>query len=778
MKLFTLLFFFLVTAHAQIKPVDQQYMSGENYLLNNGFESGRASWTQAGTATATLEQSVVRFGVQSYKIVASSQTVDLSQVVTKYAAQSGGQQGIVSVFIKNTNPLLKVCAVSNSVDTNCLDVLPNDEWREYAIPFVLSATNNGIRIKSASDSGTTYIDNAFVGVMPATMMPEVSQAQFLGRLNYATATGCVYSITGTTITNFSADTDCATPTVTSSSIKAPSTKIPAVVLPAGSQAGTYKFVATGFFYGSSSSDSLCSYRFSDGTNNTSLQTGGNATNSGGGSPVIHGEITYSGALNADTTINIQSREDSGNAAACTIELNDNQEELSISVYYYPPKSKIYSGDTIYPHAQLYGTLTYANAANCNFSITGTTFVNFGADTDCVNPTVTGNLIAPSTKIPAFILPAGAPKGTYQIAASSFFFVNAGANGACYFRLSDGTNNTTATSFGNTSTISSYNPYVVGTIDYQSALPSNTTIQIQAREMEGNANSCDIQVGSPNSISDLKFEVYYFPPKDNPIIGTFAGIEKCADDFECTDTYSAKNTLAGNALFDLNVSGWATTSSCSSGNNSITFKTALFTVAPNCQVNYIAPSGNWFSIRNVVSSNTGLTFTTVDNAGTPVCTSYVVSCQKQGSDYKPKTAKAATTNEMMYVPNVTRPKTCYYAFGGAGSLTAPTNCTTGTCIEYYDSCSAGSPPTKGSAGEYNDLIFTNGTWKNTTPILCKLSAFNTTTAAGRFTSSFFITGDNTITTNSNGGYTLNLYAQTPAGGGGDSYWLLECTADAP
>jgi hypothetical protein len=771
MKLFTLLFFFLVTAHAQIKPVDQQYMSGENYLLNNGFESGRTNWTQTGTATATLEQSVVRFGVQSYKIVASSQTVDLSQVVTKYAAQSGGQQGIVSVFIKNTNPLLKVCAVSNSVDTNCLDVLPNDEWREYAIPFVLSATNNGIRVKSASDSGTTYIDNAFVGVMPATMMPEISQAHLIGSATYAFTTNCLWiaASNGT----FPVDNDCPVPTLTGSAI-APATKIPAITFPT-LEAGTYQVILTNVHPEVNANLSI-SAAITDGT--TIFGVGGSTTTTTTGAPSsVIGEITYS---SAQTNITFQPTVRLSGAIEARIS-NTGASLISpapykISVFYYPPKSKIYSGDTIYPHAQLYGTLTYANAANCNFSITGTTFVNFGADTDCVNPTVTGNLIAPSTKIPAFILPAGAPKGTYQIAASSFFFVNAGANGACYFRLSDGTNNTTATSFGNTSTISSYNPYVVGTIDYQSALPSNTTIQIQAREMEGNANSCDIQVGSPNSISDLKFEVYYFPPKDNPIIGTFAGIEKCANDFECTDVFSAKvsstGVVSGENLDWIN--GNAVVSGTS--NYAITFNSSIFTVAPNCAAMVDTNAGNSSVTLSSSVTSSGLTITTVNVSDILVAKPFNIICQKQGSDYKPKTAKAATTNEMMYVPNVTRPKTCYYAFGGAGSLGSQTNCGASPCVEYYDSCSAGTAPNRTATGNYQNMTFANGTWKANTLINCTC------------TSTYGIIGSikcdvrpTTLTTDSNGGYQVSPYT-TESGATSnnafDSRVVISCTADAP
>jgi hypothetical protein len=773
MKLFTLLFFFLVTAHAQIKPVDQQYMSGENYLLNNGFESGRTNWTQTGTATATLEQSIVRFGVQSYKIVASSQTVDLSQVVTKYAAQSGGQQGIVSVFIKNTNPLLKVCAVSNSVDTNCLDVLPNDEWKEYAIPFVLSATNNGIRIKSASDTGTTYIDNAFVGVMPATMMPEISQAHLIGSATYPFTANCSW-VTASAGT-FPVDNDCPAPTLVGSA-SAPSTKIPAITF-ATLPAGTYKVMLTNIFTDLNANLAM-SAAITDGT--SVFGVGGNTTTTASSAPtLVVGEITYTSPrtnITFQPTVRLAGANDAriSNTAVSLF----SPAPYKISVFYYPPKSKIYSGDTIYPHAQLLGKVNWATSANCVWLITGTTIVNFPVDADCANPTASGGVAAPSTKIPAVVLPAGSPKGTYKFIATALFYGSPSADSLCSYRFSDGTNNTSLQTGGNGSTSGGGSPVVTGEITYDSALSSATTIQIQSRENTGNAAHCSIELN--DNQEELNISVYYFPPKDNPIIGTFAGIEKCADDFECTDVFSAKvsstGVVSGENLDWIN--GNCTVASTS--NFTCSFNSGIFTVAPNCVSIYKTnnSAADAYAERIVWSrevTSTSYKYATA-GAGTLSAVDVDIICQKQGSDYKPKTAKAATTNEMMYVPNVTRPKTCYYAFGGAGSLGSQTNCGASPCVEYYDSCSAGTAPTRAATGNYQNMTFANGTWKANTLINCTC------------TSTYGIIGSikcdvrpTTLTTNSNGGYQVSPY--TTASGvtsnnAFDSRVVISCTADAP
>jgi hypothetical protein len=649
MKLFTLLFLFLMTAQAQIKPVDQQYMNGENYLLNAGFESGRTNWSETGTAVDTLESSIVRFGAQSYKIVATAQTVNLSQIVTKYAAQSGGQQGIVSVFIKNTNPLLKVCAVSNSVDTNCLDVLPNDEWREYAIPFVLSATNNGIRIKSASDSGTTYIDNAFVGVMPATRMPEISQAQTLANIYFATTSNCRWDRSNTAMGDYTADVDCPAPLAylnESSTVTLTDTDLPQFTL--NVKAGRY--VITSYVYNSTSvASSVVCNRISDGTTNGANSCGFAGS---GSAPFISASAVFDYTSAGSKTIKLQGSASSGINYIENLAANQN---VSFVVKYYPPKSKIYSGDTIYPHAQLLGKVNYATTASCIWSMTGTTITNFAADTDCANPTATGGVLAPATKIPAVVLPVGSPKGTYKFVANGSFYAAPSANSFCGFRLSDGTNSTSLGYIGNSTASSGFSPNIVGEIEYSSSLSSNTTVQIQAREYDGNAARCDIE--SAAGQQELTISVYYFPPRDNPIIGTFA---------------------------------------------------------------------------NVVTA-----------------------------------------------PNIAKPKTCYYAFGGASAtLASPTVCAASPCVEVYDSCSAATAPTRLGTGEYL-LNFASGTWKNNTPISCKCESFNTTTMTDRFCNFTFRTGEDSWSTDSSGGYSpLVIVRVANTLNAADTYNMIECTADAP
>jgi len=158
-------------------------------------------------------------------------------------------------------------------------------------------------------------------------------SSFVGSLKYTNTPACVFSRSSTAWGNYSADTDCPT-AIVKGVVTAPATKIPGLVLPAGSAPGRYVFTATGAFYKNGTSSNLAGYRFSDGTNNSA----GQGVYADGAtkvqSPVITGEITYTNALAAATTVQIQSR----NGASISAEIDvasDSIPDLEIQVVYFP-----------------------------------------------------------------------------------------------------------------------------------------------------------------------------------------------------------------------------------------------------------------------------------------------------------------------------------------------------------------------------------------------------------------------------------------------------------
>jgi hypothetical protein len=786
MKLINLLLIlvFSTVAQAQITPAEQQFISGENYLLNPGFENGRTNWTESGTAVDTLESSVVRFGARSYKIVATAQTVNLSQIVTKYAAQSAGQQGLVSAWIKSTSTIAQVCAVVDSVDTNCVTIEANNTWKEYVIPFVMGLTNNGIRIKSASDSATTYIDQAFVGVMPATMMPEISQSQILSFSQYGAS--CTFSRTATGYADFANVTACdSTPKDISSNysgtLALTDTDNASFTLN-NMPIGHYEITANVAYFESDAAAEVGCFRISDGTlfgsGTCQLDDNTIATN---------GVAKWSFYLDiaSSKTIRIQ-----GTDLSPLVFTDAQNRRLSWNIKYYPPKSKIYSGDTIYPHAQLVGTVKYNSAVLLNMS--GTPMAN-----NSMTVSTTGDVLNICSD---WSLGTGAGCVTGNKAMGvSFIAVNRGTYEVC---TTYNGYNTGAAANSDATTVSA-RTFTLGTgaaiLTFESnqwAFATNygdrRSVHEYCQRIEnptaGRVNYAMIGSGGTYSYpalfnnQALFTTVKYYPPKDNPIIGTFEGIEKCADDYECSDTFSAKMTDTG-VISDENLD-WIN-GNCSLTGTSLrncTFKTGIFTTAPNCQVVSVTCESSNCGNDSVISAVSSTTLSIAGYKNDNTALSRVpthIMCQKTGSDYKPKTAKAATTNEMMYVPNVTRPKTCYYAFGGASAtLASPTVCAASPCVEVYDSCSAGTAPTRSGTGDYFDLTFANGTWKANTYINCRCMAYRTTSIETNDCSFLFVTGDNTWMTNASGGAVFNLNTADRTGANRDGYMSIECTADAP
>lgn len=144
----------------------------KNILSNPSFEHSTfsTSWTNV-AGTFTQETSIVIDGKASAKLVLSAQTMSLVQSSTLYQAQfADGVQGLASVRIKS-DVALKVCSVQAGTvsTTNCVNVVANNKWGLYKVPFILGGTSNGISIASSGAvSGTAYIDDAFTGTTSLT----------------------------------------------------------------------------------------------------------------------------------------------------------------------------------------------------------------------------------------------------------------------------------------------------------------------------------------------------------------------------------------------------------------------------------------------------------------------------------------------------------------------------------------------------------------------------------------------------------------------------------
>jgi hypothetical protein len=209
-----------------------------------------------------------------------------------------------------------------------------------------------------------------------------------------------------------------------------------------------------------------------------------------------------------------------------------------------------------------------------------------------------------------------------------------------------------------------------------------------------------------------------------------------------------------------------------------FNSGIFTVSPNCTATPLTVDNNTTSVMiDTISSSQVILSTSRADAYQNIGIHLI--CQKQGADFKPQQTITGTFAEMVKAPGISKPKTCYYAFGGASAtLASPTECASGTCVEVYDSCGTGTPPAFSATGTYLDITFASGTFALNSPISCSCSAFPTTSATGRRCNFYFVSGDSTWSSNSSGGAVLNFYTTDAAATASNSYAIIKCEGQAP
>lgn len=181
--------------------------------------------------------------------------------------------------------------------------------------------------------------------------------------------------------------------------------------------------------------------------------------------------------------------------------------------------------------------------------------------------------------------------------------------------------------------------------------------------------------------------------------------------------------------------------------------------------------------NAATTTSQTSFSCRSDNGTVLAVDKVLTCTKNTADYQSSRTIVGSFKEVMTVPGVTKPKTCYYAFGGASAtISSPTACTTGTCVEVWDSCGTGSPPSYNSTGYVNNLTWASGTWANSTMLDCRCTSFNASTGTINQCFPYWETGDDKWASSSAGGYVTNINQQNA--GAINGFVTVSCTGQAP
>jgi hypothetical protein len=277
-------------------------------------------------------------------------------------------------------------------------------------------------------------------------------------------------------------------------------------------------------------------------------------------------------------------------------------------------------------ASLWGSVKWDTTTDCLMQVSATSFTNYGADADCDDNARTikgtynstngdvGNPDGQKPQIKFSYIPSGILRCELK-----GFLANSAANQYAH-RFTDGTNNTSNVQFYNQGTgdVSS-GPIVIGEFNYTTPQTSETTIQLQSQQPSGTSS---IHVNTDSE--ELEISCYHYPAPQKVVAA------KC-DGLECENEFSAKIDSAAN-IYDESVD-WLTTASFSYPTFTVNFQAGLFNSTPNCQVTP-GPgyTGNVFAMINTVSTSS-ISIATDQDAGTPSNFSFILHCQRQGSDYK-------------------------------------------------------------------------------------------------------------------------------------------------
>ncbi len=158
----------------------------------------------------------------------------------------------------------------------------------------------------------------------------------------------------------------------------------------------------------------------------------------------------------------------------------------------------------------YGTAFHAATTNCTWSSTATSFTAVSADTDCPAPTLTGNVTAPATKVPGFVVSA---VGKYIVLMSGARCETDNANGNTTIKISDGTISSNGVQFplyvGDGAA-----QQCVGTFYFEKTTAGASTFNIYVDTSAGTfyIRGDDTGLGG----SGLRFEILKFPSNEETL----------------------------------------------------------------------------------------------------------------------------------------------------------------------------------------------------------------------------------------------------------------------
>lgn len=355
---------------------------------------------------------------------------------------------------------------------------------------------------------------------------------------------------------------------------------------------------------------------------------------------------------------------------------------------------------------------------CSWSTPSTSFTNFSATTGCTYTVLAGSGVsAPATMIPGIKF-ASLPPGNYTLHWEGRT-QNTTSNASAYFQFSDGTNISNEISQLQSGSSNPIHPGFQQTISY-SAPQSNVTLQIQAKTDSG--GTAGLNANNPSTIS-----VYYFPTQSQQAV---RADNSDFDPTAFTPTYSGIGTVSSSNLFYwrvgkmLHIGGTFVTGTTAASTASFTLPAGLSIDATKLPSgisaggkivrNVSGPSSSAQEYNDVMLVDTAnptlIFFGTANNAHTPaseqtganafgsseteLITNFEVPIAGWTNNGRAPLLVGSVTSSTSGMERMERAH-----FGGSGSQTSPTVCSSSPCTIYSQSGSWLTSITRNSTGDY-------------------------------------------------------------------------------
>lgn len=529
-----------------------------NLLKNSGFEATAYSsdWSSAMAISAPVSGDIA-FGAKGVSLDASAASQDFTSAQVEIPAGLRGQNGEASVWVKTsaTDYLLQVYDGVNIVASQTISA--SSAFYRAALNFIYPSSGNiQLRIRSSSNAGQIYADEAYLG--SATNISQVSQSKSAIQLSW----------TGTLAANHDADT-----LLTFSS--ATFTKLENFTHSSGvftaTVAGDYKIqcgarqtwvndnsverIHTIKIYKNSSSVPTVPMGQIPGQAQNDMGGGGEPGSNANTNPATHGLATLS--LAVGDTIRCKYYTNNGNGT------NRSVDAAWVFVEYFPTSSQ----QAINPNA----TPSYWSGyhdATCSWARTNASYGDFGTDASCaLVQRIAANI---SCSVTGSVLPAVActfPKaGVYHICATVPLY--GGAATGHGLKLWDGT---TTIVEGATVVTSSDTFSLCG---FYSASSTTATFTIQ-----GKAASNSINIDNVGATSTIEWKIWPLGQNEpvpilvGSVTSNTSGTERIERAEVNCDASSSITSQSGTWLTAI---GNRSTAACS-----ITIATGIFSATPSC-----------------------------------------------------------------------------------------------------------------------------------------------------------------------------------------------------